>query len=152
MAMRCLPSSRVASHRDLKAWQHAKTLAVGCLKASRVFPAYEERGLADQLRRASTSVALNIAEGCNRGSNKEFRQFLDMARTSLDEVAAILDIAGEAGYLNPNVHGALVDRQAEAARTLYGLLRAVNARLESGEVARLRRPGSARGGPRDTAD
>jgi four helix bundle protein len=142
----------MASHRDLKAWHHAKTLAVGCLKVSRAFPAYEQRGLADQLRRAASSAALNIAEGCNRGSNKEFRQFLDIARTSLDEVAAILEIAGEAGYIRADVQRALENRQSEAARTLYGLLRAVNTRLESGEVARALRPGSAKGGPRNTAD
>jgi four helix bundle protein len=134
----------MASFRNLKAWQHAKTLAVDCLKASRSFPVYEQdRGLADQLRRAAASAALNIAEGSNKGSNRDFRKFLETARTSLDEVEAILAIAGEAGYLNPDAYAALQERCDETGRTLYGLIRAINQRLESGEVARARRPGTA---------
>lgn len=133
----------MAGHRELKAWQHAKTLAVGCLRISRRFPADEqERGLADQLRRAASSAALNIAEGCNRGSNREFRKFLEIARTSLDEVDAILEIASAAGYMSAEEHQALQDRHGEAARTTYGLMRAINLRIESGEVERSRRPGT----------
>lgn len=133
----------MASHRDLKAWQHAKTLAVGCLKASRSFPADEQtHGLADQLRRAASSAALNIAEGCNKGSNREFRKFLEIARGSLDEVEAILEIAAEAGYLAADVHQALRERCDETARTVYGLMRAVNTRIEAGEVERSRRLGT----------
>jgi len=107
---------RMGSHRDLKAWQHANTLVVGCLRASRNFPADEQsHGLADQLRRAASSAALNVAEGCNKGSNREFRRFLEIARSSLDEVEAILEIAGEAGYVPPETQKALLQRHAETA-------------------------------------
>jgi len=133
----------MASHRDLKAWQRAKTLAVGCLRISRAFPADEQdHGLADRLRRAATSAALNIAEGCNRGSNKDFRKFLETARTSLDEVEAIVEIANEAGYIRDEVRRELQARCDEAAWRLYGLLRAINLRIESGEVDRSRRIGT----------
>ena len=134
----------MSSHRDLKAWQHAKRLWLACLKASRTFPADEqEKGLADQLRRAATSGALNIAEGCNKASNRDFRRFLETARTSLDEVQAILELACDAEYLSRERYEHLEALHAETARTLYGLLRAINARLDRGEVSRTLRPGTA---------
>ena len=138
----------MSGHQSLKAWQHAKTLAVACLKVSRTFPDYEqERGLADQLRRAATSAALNIAEGCNRSSNRDFRRFLETGRTSLDEVAAILELAREADYLTQQAYERLVELHAEAARTLYGLLRSINTRIERGEISRTLRPGASRSQP-----
>lgn len=100
-------------------------------------PAEEQnKGLADQLRRATTSAALNIAEGCNRSSNRDFRRFLVIGRTSLDEVSAILDLSFEARYLTREQFDKLTALHAEAARTLYGLIRSIESKVEKGEVAR----------------
>ena len=127
----------MASHRTLKAWIHAKALALECIEAARNFPAEEqEKGLADQLRRAATSAALNIAEGCNRTSNRDFRRFLVIGRTSLDEVSAILELSFEARYLSREQFEKLTALHAEAARTLYGLIRSIESKIEKGEVAR----------------
>jgi four helix bundle protein len=116
----------VGSHRTLKAWQHAKVLAIGCAKAAKEFPPEEQRALADQLRRAAYSAALNIAEGAGRKGSREFRRFLDTARASLDEVEGILEIARELGYIELTAFARLEARRDEAAKTLYGLLRAVS--------------------------
>jgi four helix bundle protein len=117
---------RVGTHKNLKAWQHAKVLAVGCARAARRFPAHEQGALADQLRRAAYSAALNIAEGSGRQGARDYRKFLVTARASLDEVEAILEIASELGYLDPVVQAHLEDRRDEAARTLFGLIRALD--------------------------
>src|SRR2546427_9427180 len=53
----------VPNHHTLKAWQHAERLAVECSRAAQRFPDFEQERLADQLRRASYSIPLNIAEG-----------------------------------------------------------------------------------------
>ena len=135
----------MSSHHDLKAWQHAKRFAVECIRVARTFPVYEQdRGLADQLRRASTSAVLNIVEGCNRASNRDFRRFLETARTSLDEAIAVLELALDIGYLTAEQFARLEALHGEAARTLYGLLRSINARLDRGEVTRTFRPGAKR--------
>ena len=127
----------MASHRTLKAWIHAKALAVECIEAARNFPVEDqEKGLAAQLRRAATSAALNIAEGCNRTSNRDFRRFLAIGRTSLDEVSAILDLSYEARYLTRAQFEKLTALHAEAAKTLFGLIRSIEAKIEKGEVAR----------------
>lgn len=116
----------MGSHKTLKAWQHAKVLAVDCARAAGQFPPEEQTALADQLPRAAYSAALNIAEGAGRRGSREFRRFLDTARASLDEVEAALEIAQELGYFRPTVYARLDKQRDEAARTLYGLLRAVS--------------------------
>jgi four helix bundle protein len=117
----------MGSHRTLKAWQHAKILAVDCAKAAKRFPPEEQSALADQLRRAAYGAALNIAEGAGRRGSREYRRFLDTARSSLDEVEAILEIASALGYLDLSSFARLEARRDEAAKTLYGLLRSVSA-------------------------
>ncbi len=115
----------MGSHRTLKAWQHAKILAVECAKAARRFPPEEQMALADQLRRAAHGAALNIAEGAGRRGSREYRRFLDTAQASLDEVEAILEIARDLGYLEPVHFARLEARRDEAAKTLFGLLRSI---------------------------
>ena len=115
------------THTTLKAWQHAKILAVECAKAARGFPPEEQTALADQCRRAAYSAVLNIAEGCSRKGAREFRRFLDTAKASLDELDAILSMAHDLGYITPSAFARLEARRDEAAKTLFGLLRSISA-------------------------
>jgi four helix bundle protein len=121
----------MGSHRTLKAWQHARVLAVECAKAARRFPREEQVALADQLRRAAYGAALNIAEGAARRGTREYRRFLDQARASLAEVDAILEIAKDLGYVELSTLARLEARRDEAAKTLYGLLRSISAAAAS---------------------
>jgi four helix bundle protein len=120
----------MADFPHLKAWQHAKQLAVECARAATMFPPEERFALADQLRRAAYSAALNVAEGAGRRGTRDYRKYLDTARASLSEVEAILEIAAELGYLLPSTRARLEARRDEAAKTVYGLLRAISARVE----------------------
>jgi four helix bundle protein len=67
-------------------WQQAMRLVKHVYEVTRVFPAEEKFGLISQMRRAAISVPSNIAEGAARQSNKEFIQFLIIARGSLSEL------------------------------------------------------------------
>jgi four helix bundle protein len=109
--------------KDLKAWQHARALAVLSKAAIARLPEEERDGLADQWRRAAYSVALNIAEGASRRGTKEFRRFLDIARASLHEVEAILDLALALEYFRPEELAKIQAVREECAKTVYGLLR-----------------------------
>jgi four helix bundle protein len=121
----------MSSHRTLKAWQHAKILAVECAKAARLFPPEERDTLADQLRRAGYSAALNIAEGSSRRGPRDCRKFFDTAKASLDEIDTILDIAKDLQYLPTSIMARLEARRDEAAKTLYGLLRKMSKAAEA---------------------
>ncbi len=109
--------------KDLKAWQHARSLAILSKAAIARLPESERDGLADQWKRASYSVVLNIAEGASRRGTKEFRRFLDIARASLHEIEAILDLVLALGYFRLEDLTQVQATRDECAKTVYGLLR-----------------------------
>jgi four helix bundle protein len=113
----------VGHFKKLKAWEHARTLAILSKPLIDRLPPNERSGLADQWRRAASSVVLNIAEGASRRGNKEFRKHLGIARASLDEVEAIIDLAVGLDYLRQEDVAKVEATRDECARTVYGLMR-----------------------------
>src|ERR1700685_826850 len=90
----------VKSFRDSIAWQRAMDLSHEIYQVTRSFPKEEIFGLTNQLRRASVSIASNIAEGQGRLTQGEFLHFLGMARGSALEVETQLEIAKREGFAN----------------------------------------------------
>ena len=86
--------SQAASYRSLAVWQKAMTLIEEVYKLSEGFPGREQYGLTSQLRRASVSIAANLAEGHARATKKDYAHFVSMARGSLAEVETYLILAG----------------------------------------------------------
>lgn len=84
----------------LNAWQEGMSLVEDIYKLTATFPKHETFGLSDQLRRAGSSVPLNIAEGSGCNTDKEFIQFLTIARRSLYEVVTAIKIAERLGYIH----------------------------------------------------
>ena len=87
--------------RDLQVWQRSMDLAVLVYDVSRRFPSDERFGLIRQLRRATVSIAANIAEGNGRGHRAEYIHHVYIARGSLMEVFTELELATRLGYLDP---------------------------------------------------
>ena|SRR3989344_1396322 len=83
----------IQSHKELIVWQKAVELATQTYLLTEQFPKEELYGLTSQMRRASVSVASNIAEGKNRGTRKDFVQFLRMSKGSLAELETQIEIA-----------------------------------------------------------
>ena len=84
-------------YRDLLVWKKAIELTVCIYKLARTFPQDELYGLSSQMRRASVSIASNIAEGRGRLNPTEFRQFLGMAQGSIYELQTQLVVAKNLG-------------------------------------------------------
>ena len=87
-------------YRRLEVYQNAKQLAIDIKETLKRFPTEERFALSDQLRRASTSVMFNIAEGFGRYAPKERIRFLDIANGSVMEVSSELELAESYGYIS----------------------------------------------------
>lgn len=85
----------MAAHslRELIVWQRAVELTTLLYTLTEKFPRQEMYGLTNQLRRAGVSIASNIAEGYGRGTRRDYRNFLCIARGSALEVQTQLIIA-----------------------------------------------------------
>jgi len=112
--------------QDLKAYQQARQVALLSRPLIARLP-QAEHDLADQWRRASNSAVLNLAEGASRRGAKEFRRYADVARASLHEVEAIIDLAVSMGYLRPADVEHLCAVRDECARMVFGLIRKLGA-------------------------
>ena len=86
-------------YRRLDVYQNAKKLAIDIKEILESFPAGERYALTDQLRRASTSIMFNIAEGFGRYTNKDRIRFIDIANGSVMEVSSELELAESFGYI-----------------------------------------------------
>ena len=91
----------IKTYEDLKVYQMSYKLALEIHKASLKLPDFEKYELASQLRRATKSIPLNIAEGYGkRSSQKEFKRFLLMAIGSCDEIKVLLNFMLDLGYMD----------------------------------------------------
>jgi four helix bundle protein len=88
------------SVEDIDAWKLARELVKQIYRISNEGDFSRDFGLKDQIRRASVSIVSNIAEGFERDGNKEFSQFLSLAKGSVGEVKSQLAIAYDLGYVN----------------------------------------------------
>ncbi len=115
--------TRIASYRDLRVYQLSYQLALEIHKLTRKFPANERIELASQLRRAVTSIPINIAEGYGRKrSAEEFKRFLVIALGSSNEVSVILDLARDLEHLGTDAHAELQGQCAIIGKSLTKLI------------------------------
>ena len=81
--------------RDLIVWKKAHALTLAVYRTTRQFPKEELYGLTSQIRRSSSSIAANIAEGCGRRTNADFARFLQISFSSASEVEYHLSLITE---------------------------------------------------------
>lgn len=87
------------------------------------FPKEEQFSLLSQLWRALDSIILNVAEGADRGTDKDFAHFLNIASTSLNEVVACLDVALDNNYITKEEHLSYLEKAALSSRQLTAFRR-----------------------------
>lgn len=111
-------------YERLVAWQEAHKLCVRIHALVVKFPGYERQALADQMRRSSYSVPLNIAEGNSKKTPNSKKQFFGFALASLEELHSQTQIARDLGYITSNEYNQTDDH---INRTSYLLTRLNNA-------------------------
>ena len=124
-------SAKIQRFEELAAWQKARALAAYVYRATDAGLFSRDYGLRDQIRRAAVSVASNVAEGFERGSPSEFRQFLTIAKASCAELRTQLYVARDVGHLGKESFELLMARAEEVAKPVGGLRAAISRRVES---------------------
>jgi four helix bundle protein len=118
----------IKSYKDLLVWQQAMDLAVLCYRITKGFPKEELFGLTSQIRRSSSSVAANVAEGHGRENSGSFVQFLRIAQGSLKETETHLLLSSRVGLVKEiEVRDALLACE-DIGRMLRSLIRSIQAR------------------------
>ena len=112
----------VDSFKDLVVWQRAVQLSLAIYKLTASFPGSERFGLTNQLRRASVSVASNIAEGYGRTTRGEYLLFLGHARGSVFEVQTQLIIADGLGFGSNEMRHDVEGLSNEVGRMLVAIM------------------------------
>ncbi|MBA3699172.1 MAG: four helix bundle protein [Planctomycetes bacterium] len=115
----------MARFTTLHVWQQARDLLR--LVSSATADMRAEGDLKSQMRRAAISIASNIAEGSERGSDREFRRFLCIAQASNAEVEAQATIAGDLGCIAPTTSAQLIEQSQRVGRMIARLVMAIDA-------------------------
>jgi len=111
--------------RNLQVWSKSHQLTLLIYKATSQFPTTEKYGLVSQIKRASVSIPTNIAEGCGRGSDKDFARFLQIAMGSASEVEYLIILSEELKFINAEIYNSLIERIQEIKKMLSSLLKTI---------------------------
>src|SRR5580698_6699336 len=112
--------ARIARFEDVEAWKKGRELRRAIYNCSRNDAFGKEFGLRDQIRRAAVSVTSNIAEGFERGGNKEFIQFLANSKGSCGELRDQLYAALDEQYMTKEQFEILYRNALEVSRIISG--------------------------------
>ena len=113
------------SFRTLRVWEKSHRLTLDIYASSKTFPRDEMYGLTSQMRRASASVGMNIAEGCCRKGNVELGRFLQIAMGSASELEYQLLLAHDLNCLQDPEYEKLTTQAVEVKRMLSSLMQKV---------------------------
>jgi four helix bundle protein len=115
--------SKILRFEEIESWKKARVLTGEIYHVTASGDFARDFGLRDQIRRASVSSMSNIAEGFERGGNKEFVQFLSNAKGSTGEVRSQLYVALDAGFINQKQFGDLYGHAEETSKLIAGFMR-----------------------------
>jgi len=111
---------KISRFEDIESWKEARILV---REIYTCFPDCKDFGFRDQIQRASISAMSNIAEGFDRGTNKEFIQFLIIARGSVSEVRSLAFAALDIGYLTSETFERITERCSSLSNMINGFIR-----------------------------
>lgn len=122
------------SFEEIDAWVSGRELVKMIYKSTSVGTFAKDWGFRDQIQRAAISICSNIAEGYGRRGNKEFVNFLWIAKGSCTEVASQLYHAKDLTYITEETFQALYQSTAKISAELYGLIKYLTQHLEQTKV------------------
>ena len=113
---------KIDKFENVISWQKARELSLTIYK---LFKTNNDFGFRDQIHRAVISISNNIAEGFERQSNKELKQFLYITKGSCGEVRSMLYTAIDLGYISSEDHAILENISTDISRLLSGFIKTI---------------------------
>ena len=114
---------RIRTFEDLLVWQKAIAHTIEIYKR---FQLVSDFGFKNQIQRASISISNNIAEGFERGSDRDFRRFLFISQGSCSEVKSMIFIALKLNYISQGEFAIIYGQLNEIGKMLFGLIKTLN--------------------------
>lgn len=115
--------AKIKKFEDIESWKRARKLTKDIYTVTAQDKFSRDFGLRDQIRRATVSILSNIAEGFERGGDKEFLQFLGIAKGSSGEVRAQLYVALDLEYISAAQFEELAQAASEVSQLLSGFMK-----------------------------
>jgi four helix bundle protein len=113
-------------YKKLEVWNKAYTLGITIYSVTKTFPKEEIYGLTSQMRRASLSIPLNIAEGSRKSTEKDFKSFLHIAYGSCAELEVQVMYAKDFDYISLETSTLLLESISQVSRMLNSFIKALS--------------------------
>jgi four helix bundle protein len=104
---------------NLGIWQKSHALTLKIYLVTKSFPKEEMFGLSSQMRRSASSISTNIAEGCGRSTNPQFKHFLDFSLGSSSELEYQIILSKDLTYISENIFNELETMVTEVRRMIH---------------------------------
>lgn len=115
--------AKITRFEDIESWRKSRELTKSIYRITLKQRFSRDFGLRDQIRRAAVSILSNIAEGFERDGDKEFIQFLSLAKGSCGELRAQLYVALDQEYIDQQEFAVLSNLATEISRMISGLMK-----------------------------
>ena len=123
----CLDGGEKMGYKKLQIYDRSYKAALAIYRLTKGFPETEKFALTSQMQRASTSIALNIAEGyAKKSSQEEFKRFLLMAIGSANEMSVLLDFSKDLGYITESQYEKASKEYEEIGKMLNSFIQSVS--------------------------
>lgn len=119
---------RIEAFEDMEVWQQAREMVKAIYSMTNQNHFAQDFGLCNQIQRASVSVMSNIAEGFERGSDRDFARFLFIAKASAAEVRSQLYVAFDLNYIDAETLHALRERLISISKQISGFIKYLSTR------------------------
>ena len=120
----------MGGYRELQVYQRGYAAARSIYRLTKGYPTEELYGMTSQMRRASVSIALNVAEGyAKRESQQEFKRFLTMAIGSANEMSVLLDFSKDFGYIDEQTYQKASKEYDEIGKMLNVLIQRIEKQI-----------------------
>ena len=118
-------------YKNMEIFQLSYSLALNIHKLLDKFPEEQKENITSQMRRAATSIPLNIAEGSVKKSQREFLNFLSYAYGSAKELDVLLSMSKDLNYITKSRYDSIFRKLDELMAKLFGFMENIESRFES---------------------